>query len=75
MPLKKKNETKIGIFSDLSKAFDTLDHSIFLHKLEHYGFLGIVLEWFKNYLSNRTQYVIVLSNLDIFYAVSHKVIY
>ena len=43
-----------GIFTELKKAFDTVNHGILLNKLEH-GFRGIINDWFTCYLSNRPQ--------------------
>jgi len=52
-----KGEFCMGIFIDLSKAFDTLDHAILLKKLELYGIRGLPNDLFKSYLTNRKQYV------------------
>ena len=46
-----------GIFIDLYKAFDTVDHSILLSKLCHYGIHGLTNKWFESYFTNRKQFV------------------
>ena len=52
-----KNMFMVGIFIDLSKAFDTLNHGILIEKLSRYGVRGVANDWFHNYLSNREQFV------------------
>ena len=48
----------IGIFLDLKKAFDTVDHKILLKKLYAYGIRGVALKLLESYLSGRSQYVV-----------------
>ena len=47
----------VGIFVDLSNAFDTIDHSLLLAKLEFHGVKGLSNNLLKKYLTHRQQYV------------------
>ena len=53
------NEFAVGVFIDLQKAFDTVDHKILLKKLEHYVIRGIANKWVESYLKNRMQFVAI----------------
>ena len=49
-----------GVFVDLQKAFDTVNHDILIAKLDHYGIRGVANDWFSSYLKNRSQFVSIL---------------
>lgn len=57
-----RGETALGIFLDLSKAYDSVNHGILLDKLNTYGIRGHAHMWFHSYLSNRYQRVLINRN-------------
>lgn len=54
-----ESQRAIGVFCDLSKAFDCVRHDVLLEKLKLYGIAGSTFSWFKSYLSNRFQQVAI----------------
>ena len=60
-----RNQYTLGVFIDLSKAFDTVSHSVLIKKLQIYGIRGINLPWFRSYLANRKQYISLGHDLKI----------
>ena len=52
-----KHKYTVGVFIDLKKAFDTVDHDILCKKLHVYGLRGVAQEWIQSYLENRKQFV------------------
>ena len=52
-------KSTVGVFIDLKKAFETVDHNILIKKLKHYGIRGLANKWVSSYLENRNQYVFI----------------
>ena len=52
-----RRQVSLLLLIDFSKAFDMVEHSILLRKLEHYGIRGTALQWMRSYLENRMQFV------------------
>ena len=54
----------LSIFIDFSKAFDTVPHDLLIKKMEFYGIRGALSQWFKDYLSNRSQQTFIKGSLS-----------
>ena len=54
----------IAIYVDFKKAFDSIDHTILLQKLENYGIRGVALQWFKSFLRDRSHTVKIQNSIS-----------
>ena len=63
------NEFSVGVFLDLQKAFDLVDHSLLLLKLKYLGVQGNSLKWFKTYLKDRKQFVMINGSYSEFFKI------
>ena len=68
-----RNLYTCGVYLDLQKAFDTVNHEILLEKLKYYGIKETSYNWFKSYLCERLQYTQIKDNELSLKAVSHGV--
>jgi retron-type reverse transcriptase len=62
-----------GVFVDLQKAFDTVNHDILIVKLDHYGIRGTSNHWFSSYLNSRSQFVSILGYESTTKPINHGV--
>lgn len=67
------NSFCLAVFADLAKAFDSIDRTLLLNKLELYGIKGNFLELIKNYLSDRKQQVNLNGNLSMLKPIDYGV--
>ena len=68
-----KGKIAAGVFVDFQKAFDTVDHSILISKLNHYGIRGKMNDWFRSYLTNRKQCVSILGYVSSYKTIDYGV--
>ena len=69
-----RNLTPVNVYSDLSKAFDCLNHNIILQKLKFYGLNDNAIRLLKNYLSDRDQYVQLENIKSQLHGISHGIL-
>ena len=56
------SDTVVGIYLDLQKPFDTVNHEILLAMMKNYGIRGVMYNWFASYLRNRKQFTAIGNN-------------